>query len=138
MIAISDLNIPIVVIDDEPGILFLHDLILSEYNLSNKIFTFSNPKEGLSFILKTVDSNTPLVVILDINMPVLNGWEILDKLEKLEKKENIYVVMATSSIQKLDKEKSLMYKTVKMYVEKPLELEHCQQIKESISQYKWS
>lgn len=134
----SECNIPVVVIDDEPGILFLHELMLSESNLSDQIFTFSNPKEGMDFILETVQSNNPILVLLDINMPMMNGWEILEKLDELNLAEKVYVIMATSSIQKSDREKSRKYPSVKMFIEKPIDLNHCEMIKKSLSEEEWN
>jgi CheY-like chemotaxis protein len=133
----SDWNIPVVVIDDEPGILFLHELMLTESNLSDQISAFFNPKDGLDFILETVRSQSPILVLLDINMPVMNGWEILEQLDELNLAEKVHVIMVTSSIQKSDREKSLKYTAVKMYVEKPIDLAHCEMIKKSLSEGKW-
>lgn len=132
-----ELNIPVVVIDDEPGILFLHELMLTESNLSDQISIFSNPKEGMDFIIETVQLNSPILVLLDINMPMINGWEILEKLDDLNIGEKVYVIMATSSIQKSDREKSLKYPSVKMYIEKPIDLNHCEMIKNSLSEEEW-
>lgn len=137
MMAKSESNIPVVVIDDEPGILFLHELMLSESNLSDQISIFSNPKEGMDFIIETVQSNSPILVLLDINMPTINGWEILDKLDDLNIGGKVYVIMATSSIQKSDKDKSLEYKSVKMYIEKPIDLSHCEMIKKALLAGEW-
>ncbi|TVP50857.1 MAG: response regulator [Mongoliibacter sp.] len=125
----SDPNIPIIIIDDEPGILFLHELMLTESNISNQLYSFYNPIEGLDFIRKTVSENKYILVLLDINMPLMNGWEILEKLDELKIADQVNVIMATSSIQKSDKEKSQKYNTVKMYLEKPIDLEDCQLIK---------
>lgn len=121
----SDPNIPIIIIDDEPGILFLHELMLTESNISNQLYSFYNPIEGLD----TVSENKYVLVLLDINMPLMNGWEIRKKLDELKIADQVNVIMATSSIQKSDKEKSQKYNTVKMYLEKPIGLEDCQLIK---------
>lgn len=128
----NESNIPVVIIDDEPGILFLHELMVEESNLTNQISTFSNPKEGLDFIVQLSNENTPLLVILDINMPAYSGWELLDKLDELNISENTQVVMATSSIHKSDKEKSSVYGRVKMYFEKPIDVEDCKRIKQEL------
>ncbi|WP_373523210.1 two-component system response regulator [Aquiflexum sp.] len=128
------INMPVIIVDDEPGILFLHELMVSESNLADQIFTFSNPKEGLDFIVKLSNSDTPLLIILDINMPVFNGWDILDKLDELNIPANAIVIMATSSIHKSDKERSCLYKRVKMFFEKPINLDDCKRIKAELLQ----
>ncbi|WP_114749711.1 response regulator [Pleomorphovibrio marinus] len=125
-------NIPVIIVDDEPGILFLHELMVAESKLTDQIFTFSNPKEGLDFIVKLSSTTTPLLIILDINMPVFDGWDILDKLDELNIPANVEVIMATSSIHKSDKEKSFLYKRVKMFFEKPIELEDCKRIRDEL------
>ncbi|WP_194973090.1 response regulator [Aquiflexum lacus] len=130
----NERNLPVIIVDDEPGILFLHELMVSESNLTDQIFTFSNPKEGLDFIVKLSNDINPILVILDINMPTLNGWDILDKLDKLNIPSHVNVIMATSSIHQSDKDKSSHYKRVKMFFEKPIDLDDCNRIKAELLQ----
>ena len=118
----------IIIVDDEPGILFLHELMIEESELNGEIFTFSDPEKALKFIINASESNNPVLVLLDINMPRMNGWDLLDKLDNLKIRPNVEVIMATSSIHKSDKEKSRGYKRVKMFLEKPIDIEDCSRI----------
>lgn len=126
-------NIPVIIVDDQPGILFLHELMVAESNLSNHIHTFSNPKIALDFIIKSSNEHSHILIILDINMPILSGWDILNKLDELNLSSLVEVVMATSSIHKSDKEKSAEYSRVKLFFEKPITLEDCKQIRKELS-----
>lgn len=125
-------NPSVIIIDDEPGILFLHELMVAESDLSDHIHTFSNPILALDFIIKSSSDNSPILIILDINMPMLNGWDILNKLDELNIPSHVKVIMATSSIHKSDKEKSAKYNRVKLFFEKPITLQDCKQIKKEL------
>lgn len=129
---INDSNIPVIIIDDEPGILFLHELMVTESNLSDQVSTFSNPVEGLEFITQVIKKSSRILILLDINMPEMTGWQILEKLDELKINDRVTVIMATSSIQKSDRVKSQNYPSVKMYLEKPIDLDACLLIKESL------
>lgn len=61
---------------------------------------------------------TPDLILLDLNMPGMNGWEFLDNFQKIGK--NITVYILTSSIDSADYRKAQKYKLVKKYIEKPL------------------
>jgi CheY-like chemotaxis protein len=128
----DDSKIPVIIIDDEPGILFLHELMVEESNLSDQVSAFTNPVEGLDYITKLVKKSNRILILLDINMPEMTGWEILEKLEEMEITDQVNVIMATSSIQKSDRVKSQNYPSVKMYLEKPIDLETCLLIKDSL------
>ncbi|MBW3466809.1 response regulator [Arthrospiribacter ruber] len=125
-------NIPVIIIDDESGILFLHELMVEESNLSDQVYSFRKPLEGLEFIKEAVQISKRVLVLLDINMPEMTGWELLEKLNELNITDQVNVIMVTSSIQKADRLKSQNYPTVKMYLEKPIDLETCHLIKQSL------
>lgn len=61
---------------------------------------------------------TPDLILLDINMPGMNGWDFLDHFQKMGKEIAVYIL--TSSIDSADYRKAESYKLVKKYIEKPL------------------
>jgi two-component SAPR family response regulator len=75
---------------------------------------FENPFEALGWLK---DNDTDLL-ILDVNMPEMQGWDFLEELNKMNK--NIKVKMLTSSMDPMDVEKSLGYPQVSGFLIKPL------------------
>ena len=75
--------------------------------------------EGLEDLAKKV---LPDVIFLDIDMPLMDGFQFLDEFEKLsnELKTKCRIVMLTSSINPQDVNKSKKYSYVKKYINKPL------------------
>jgi CheY-like chemotaxis protein len=70
------------------------------------------------------------VLLMDINMPVMDGWQFLDSLGKLENPPLVHVVIVTSSIDTIDKRKATKYPQVIGFFEKPLTQENCLQMKQ--------
>ncbi len=82
-----------------------------------------NGKEGLS----KVAGNGPDLIFLDINMPVMNGFEFLAEVQKEKLCPNAKIVMLSSSINPSDKQKSESFPQVIDYIIKPLTTEKIMQ-----------
>jgi CheY-like chemotaxis protein len=66
--------------------------------------------------------------LLDINMPVMNGWEFLQAVQTTDFADSLSVIMVTSSIDQGDREQARQFKQVITFMEKPLNVETCKQI----------
>jgi CheY-like chemotaxis protein len=111
------------IIDDDD----LYKLLLkkSVKNLGNnvEILTYSNGEEAFIELSKLKNSPDllPDLILLDINMPVMNGWELLDELNLRNiPLGRIYVIMVTSSVDPLDRLKATEYQHIIGFLEKPL------------------
>lgn len=87
--------------------------------------TYINAQEALEHCLRCAEANLnqfPYLIFLDINMPVMDGWEFLNEFEKipLPIKKNCKVYMLTSSIDAEDIDKSKTYNSVAEFISKPL------------------
>jgi len=100
--------------------------ILEDYDESIKLLSAYDGKEGLELLLSL--ENQPDVVLLDINMPCMNGHEFLIELGKTRLRDTVVVVMLTSSDQDLDKKMASQHSNVKGYIGKPLEEENLEYI----------
>ena len=119
----------IMVIDDDDIVLFLHDLMIKESGLSSNPLTLSSGKEGIDYLKANYRESDSYLVFLDINMPVMNGWQFLEMIEELNYK--LTVIIVSSSIDSADYQKAKQYPSVQEYVSKPLTIETCTRIKDS-------
>ena len=108
--------------DDDLGIYLTEQLLRAE-DFSNTICTFQSARKALEMLVKGKKEAVPQVVFLDLNMPLMNGWQFLDALapyeEKLRGKCHIYIL--TSSLALTDLEKSKHYGLVEGLIHKPLD-----------------
>ncbi len=88
------------------------------------VHAFTDPEKGVSYVeMALADSHAgDAILFLDINMPSLTGWDVLDKLGTFGKafKDRIKIFMLSSSINPSDKEKAAGNKLVSGYISKPL------------------
>ncbi len=106
----------ILIIDDDP----INNLILrkelEKKNHSIELIIFEDALKAMRFIEE--ESQLPNLILLDINMPEMSGWEFLRQLE--QKNINLAVFMITSSVVKKDQEKAKNFPLIKDYLIKPL------------------
>jgi CheY-like chemotaxis protein len=110
----------IMLVDDDPDTNMYNEIVLNQMNASENIIIFQNGKDALKYIVEKEDRID--LILLDINMPVMNGWQFVEEYEKLDKKKQtaIIVVMLTSSINIDDKLKAEAFNSVKKFINKPL------------------
>jgi CheY-like chemotaxis protein len=119
----------ILCIDDDPITLMLCKKVIVKSSFSNEIITSQNGEEALSYfntIKYTNNKNKqipqPQLIFLDLNMPVMGGWEFLDYFNSEEFSEfnTIKVVVISSTIDPEDLEKSKQYPMVIDFLSKPI------------------
>lgn len=90
----------------------------------NPLYIANNGKEGIDWLLKNPNHNS-LVIFLDIQMPIMNGFEFLDEFSKLsegiKEKVRIYVLSSTLDIDEINKAKENKY--VSDFWNKPFRLD---------------
>ena len=128
------MNMDIVIVDDDAVVLFLHKILIQKNFHSGCCHDFDNAEKALEFILGRRDSQQPLLVLLDINMPHMTGWHFLEELQGKTSAENIFVVMVTSSINSSDRKKAEDYPMVIDFLEKPLSRQACARLHEQLNQ----
>jgi CheY-like chemotaxis protein len=109
-------------IDDDELAIFLARHLLQAEGFSTAISSFQSPEAALATLLATLGEELPRVIFLDLNMPVMNGWQFLEALlpyeEELRGRCHIYIL--TSSLDISDLEKSTHYNLVEGLIHKPL------------------
>ncbi|MBC7922079.1 MAG: response regulator [Ferruginibacter sp.] len=121
----------VLIVDDDQASIFLTQMVLEEMRITNEIHTADTGKDALVFLEKNValisrDDRTepaeqPNLIFLDINMPVMDGFEFLDHFEKMHASHatDFHVVLLTTSINERDVDKAKKYNVVS-YMEKPI------------------
>ncbi|MCB1190982.1 MAG: response regulator [Leptospiraceae bacterium] len=112
------------IIDDDEIFHFITKEIVNSTNLVENVETFSDGFKAIN-VLKSVQNTPqrlPEMILLDLNMPILDGWGFLEEYialkPKLPKKITIFIV--SSSIDPIDVEKAKSIHEVKDYIIKPL------------------
>jgi len=112
------------IIDDDPIFVYGTKVILNcNSSFCSNIMVYENGREALDDLNAMMSSKEklPEVIFLDLNMPVMDGWQFLDhfcKIPAIETKTRIYIL--SSSVYDADIEKSKEYGIVKDFIEKPL------------------
>lgn len=109
----------LLIIDDDIMIQKLHSMLVKKNELAKDFLIFGNGKLALDFVLK-YDENQIFIVLLDINMPTMNGWEFLDAINQDSPDRPIFVAIVSSSVDLSDIEKAKKYPQVMTYIDKPL------------------
>ena len=101
------------IIDDDPITVFGIKKMLHSIEASENITTYANGKEAIDGIklLMQNGSGIPEVIFLDINMPIMDGWQFLEEFIALPLVERIRINIVTSSIDPADKQNWERYKT---------------------------
>jgi CheY-like chemotaxis protein len=113
-----------IIIDDDPINNMICNKIIAMTIPGATIKTFTDAENGLKHIMSTyspIDSGNA-ILLLDINMPFLSGWETLDRMSDFPDlvKEHIKIFMLSSSIDPLDHEKANNNALVSGYIAKAL------------------
>ena len=110
-------------IDDDPITNFLNELLIKEMDITEELFITLNGKQALDeiYLRCVLSNNCPALILLDVNMPVMNGFAFLEKLNAMDLacRRSISIIMLTTSLNTRDKKKAKDL-NVNGYMSKPL------------------
>ena len=111
----------ILLVDDDPTSCFLTQYIIEEMQLTDQVYTVAGGREALDFIRSrgTLPDFCLDLILLDINMPDMDGFEFLEAFENLPNKLKSSVVMLTTSSNMRDVDKAKIYQVID-YLNKPI------------------
>jgi len=123
------MKLEVLIIDDDKLIILIHEKMIKISSFHAQPLSFLNGKLGLDYIRGNNDANKVYFIFLDINMPVMNGWEFLEAINQSPLAGQVLVAVLSSSTNETDKQKSIKYTQVIKYIEKPLNLQKLQELK---------
>lgn len=120
----------LMLVDDDEICLFITKIVLQKHELNFNIISYVSPSDALENLKSQTDFDSlPDLILLDLNMPWLNGFDFLEVLQtndKLYKHLNICILSSSDS--SIDKSKALNFSSVIGYLEKPISLENLNDI----------
>ncbi|MEZ5043098.1 MAG: response regulator [Saprospiraceae bacterium] len=123
-------NKKIVLVEDNPADVMLAEIALQNLAVKSELLHFSNGKEFVQFLPAANLENISLI-LLDLNMPLMNGWEVLKFLKSDAKWRQLPVVVFSCS--SAQKDISSCYALgANAFVQKPTDLGHFDEIMASI------
>ncbi|MBY5949491.1 response regulator [Algoriphagus marincola] len=120
-------NFDLLIVDDDPAFRKIHEALVSRSEFHQAPVLLENGQTTIEYLESNPSGNK--LLLLDIFMPVVDGWAVLDYIEELKKPESIKVILITSSVNKSDKVKAMDYVSVIEYIEKPLVEDYLRMLK---------
>ena len=112
------------IIDDDPIHQRIAQIIIEKYQLFDEFISYTEAEKALKFLKENLKNtqSLPDIILLDLNMPVVDGWEFLEVFESLHKDldKAIRIFIVTSSVDEKDKLRAQVYSSVKGFISKPL------------------
>ena len=128
----------VMLIDDNEIDNLINQKMIEAASITQHIYTHTGARSAIEFLRNVekleasiADQILPNVIFLDIDMPLMDGFQFLDEFERLHEttKNKCKIVMLTSSINPQDVNKSKEYAYVKKYINKPLSQENLEKLK---------
>ncbi|CAN5513947.1 response regulator [soil metagenome] len=122
----------LLLIDDDQTCNMINKMLLKKKFYEEVcLLSFNVPEEGMEFLKKEliIGGSKIIYILLDINMPVMSGWDFLDEFEKINfSGSKVIISMLTSSLDPRDMKASERYKSVSDFFVKPLNVENISKI----------
>ena len=122
------------IIDDDPIFRFGTKKLMETIDVQLDFLVYKNGKEALEGLSSKVklNANLPDVILLDLNMPIMDGWQFLDQLFTIPDAVGIPIYIVSSSVDSRDIDKAKTYNMVSNYILKPFSLSKVQDLLEAL------
>lgn len=123
------------IIEDNLGNIFWLETIMEDVDFCHHLIIFHNGKEALDQLKALIESGgrLPEIIFLDLNMPVMDGWEFLDEFTLIPTKKQILIYIVTSSIDPADIARTKEYEKISGYIVKPVTMDNLREILQAAS-----
>ncbi len=122
------------IIDDDSTYIKLISKLIEIKKLCKNLLVFKNGQEAFNYFSELPsdahDESIPELIFLDLNMPIMNGWQFLDKFKGLDKKlkSSLRLYVVSSSINPVDKERAKEYELVSDFISKPIQAKRLEEV----------
>lgn len=113
-------SLQVLVVDDDRIVGMLHRMVAIRAGYSSSPLVCEKGSEALRHLLETPAGVRPWLVFLDLHMPEMTGWEVLDALTRHRLPTPTFVVIVSSSVDPSDLARAKQYPIVLDFVSKPL------------------
>ena len=122
------------IIDDDPIFQFGTKKIMESVRFCENFLVYKNGKEAFDDLAPKLKMNIdiPDVILLDLNMPIMDGFQFLDELVKIPNAAKIPIYIVSSSVDSRDIEKAKTYHLVTNYIIKPFSVSKVQTLLEEL------
>ena len=110
------------IIDDDKIFTYILSRQMKGVEFCKNLLVFHNGLEALKYLKPILESpeSLPDVILLDLNMPVMDGWQFLDEFVKFKVSKKVTLYIISSSIDSADHEKAKQYEAVSHFYIKPI------------------
>ena len=111
------------IIDDDSIFTYGFNKLIKRNGLFGRVMQFNHGLEAMNFLSSPQNiTQLPDVIFVDINMPIMNGWEFLDRFEEIKSQigKNIALYMMSSSVDSRDINRAKSNPLLKDYLFKPI------------------
>lgn len=117
-----------IIADDDKTLLLLHSTFIKRSGICSDPLNCIDGSFAIEAIKATIQTE-PILLFLDLNMPEINGWEVLDFISAETFPNPIFVIIVTSSVRQEDRNKAKDYDSVIEFVTKPIKASFLAEIK---------
>ncbi|MGB3606864.1 MAG: response regulator [Psychroserpens sp.] len=122
------------IIDDDPIFVFGAKRMMQLADFCKSFMLFKDGEEALNALTPLMMSGEkiPDVILLDINMPIMDGWQFLDEFTKIKTSRQVTIFIVSSSIDPADQHKVQEYEHVSNFIIKPISIPVLKEILEDM------
>lgn len=116
----------VLLVEDDPITIMVCDRIIKMTKFSEKVTSCENGKVALDYLVNIMHTGEiPKIIFLDINMPVMNGWDFLEELDEIKANFNRLprIYLLSSTVDPEDYKKAKRFSLVENFISKPLSKE---------------
>lgn len=130
------MNKYVLLVDDDPVFHIIFNRMIKKVDARLKVNSFLNGQIALEYLNENYSIDNQYIILLDINMPVNNGWQFLDEIKKwgIVKNNTMTLFIVSSSTDVDDIKKAKKYHFVKGILSKPLSIDSVKNILQPLSE----